>query len=279
MRGPAGATSGSSRTTTAERSCSSSPPGRCACCSPSGKAAVADQLDEAVQGRRRARQGAQAEARHAEPRRGEAGAAALCRCASSPVARRCGWTGRRTAAHCSSTGTRRQADDRQHGCRSTATSAASCRGRCRTTGIREALRAQAVVARSYALATLKPGTLFDLYADTRSQVYGGIPAEAASTNRAIGSTAGQRGLLERARRDDLLPLDLGRKDGLERGGMAGGGARAVSRVRLRSVRRSLEAPPLGAVPLDAGRSVARKLGVGGCATSSSPAGRRDARRR
>ena len=56
---------------------------------------------------------------------------------------------------------------------------------------REALRAQPVVARSYALATLKPGALFDLYADTRSQVYGGIPAEAASTNRAIGSTAGR----------------------------------------------------------------------------------------
>ena len=47
------------------------------------------------------------------------------------------------------------------------------------------------MARSYALATLKPGALFDLYADTRSQVYGGIPAEAASTNRAIGSTAGR----------------------------------------------------------------------------------------
>ena len=56
---------------------------------------------------------------------------------------------------------------------------------------REALRAQSVVARSYALATLKPGALFDLYADTRSQVYGGIPAEAVSTNRAIGSTAGR----------------------------------------------------------------------------------------
>ena len=55
----------------------------------------------------------------------------------------------------------------------------------------EALRAQAVVARSYALATLKPGTLFDLYADTRSQVYGGIQAEEDSTNRAIGSTAGK----------------------------------------------------------------------------------------
>jgi SpoIID/LytB domain protein len=56
---------------------------------------------------------------------------------------------------------------------------------------REALRAQSVVARSYALATLKPGALFDLYADTRSQVYGGIPAESASTNRAVGSTAGR----------------------------------------------------------------------------------------
>ncbi|MCP9484679.1 MAG: SpoIID/LytB domain-containing protein [Gaiellaceae bacterium MAG52_C11] len=54
-----------------------------------------------------------------------------------------------------------------------------------------ALRAQAVVARSYALATLKPGKLFDLYADTRSQVYGGIRAEEDSTNRAIGATAGR----------------------------------------------------------------------------------------
>ena len=54
----------------------------------------------------------------------------------------------------------------------------------------EALRAQSVVSRSYALATLKPGTPFDLYADTRSQVYGGVAAEAASTNLAIGSTAG-----------------------------------------------------------------------------------------
>ncbi len=56
---------------------------------------------------------------------------------------------------------------------------------------REALRAQAVVARSYALATLKPGELFDLYADTRSQVYGGIRAEEPTTNRAIGATAGR----------------------------------------------------------------------------------------
>jgi stage II sporulation protein D len=55
----------------------------------------------------------------------------------------------------------------------------------------EALKAQAVVARSYALATLKPGKRYDLYADTRSQVYGGIRAEAWTTNRAIAATAGR----------------------------------------------------------------------------------------
>ena len=55
----------------------------------------------------------------------------------------------------------------------------------------EALKAQAVVARSYTLATLKPGTRFDLYSDTRSQVYGGIRAEKASTNLAVASTAGR----------------------------------------------------------------------------------------
>jgi stage II sporulation protein D len=55
----------------------------------------------------------------------------------------------------------------------------------------EALRAQAVVARSYALATLKPTKLFDTYDDTRSQVYGGIQAEKVSTNRAVAATAGR----------------------------------------------------------------------------------------
>jgi stage II sporulation protein D len=55
----------------------------------------------------------------------------------------------------------------------------------------QALRAQAVVARSYALATLKPGRLYDLLPDARSQVYGGIRAEDPSTNRAVGATAGR----------------------------------------------------------------------------------------
>ncbi len=54
-----------------------------------------------------------------------------------------------------------------------------------------ALRAQAVAARTYALATRNPGATFDLYADTRDQMYGGIRAEKPSTNWAVGATSGR----------------------------------------------------------------------------------------
>jgi stage II sporulation protein D len=54
----------------------------------------------------------------------------------------------------------------------------------------EALKAQAVVARSYALAVRKTGA-YDVYADTRSQVYGGIAAEKPTTNAAVDATATQ----------------------------------------------------------------------------------------
>jgi SpoIID/LytB domain protein len=54
-----------------------------------------------------------------------------------------------------------------------------------------AYEAQAVVARSYALARLGGRGRFDLYADTRDQVYGGIAAERASTNEAVGDTSGR----------------------------------------------------------------------------------------
>jgi stage II sporulation protein D len=55
----------------------------------------------------------------------------------------------------------------------------------------EALKAQAVAARTYAITTSKSGAGFDHYPDTRSQVYGGIAAETASTNQAVAGTAGQ----------------------------------------------------------------------------------------
>ena len=54
----------------------------------------------------------------------------------------------------------------------------------------EALKAQAVVARSYALSHLHGGA-FDLYPDTRSQVYLGVPEEEDSTSAAVNATAGQ----------------------------------------------------------------------------------------
>ena len=55
----------------------------------------------------------------------------------------------------------------------------------------EALRAQAVAARTYALATSKDGDGFDQYADTRSQVYNGIAGETAATDDAVTATAGE----------------------------------------------------------------------------------------
>jgi stage II sporulation protein D len=55
----------------------------------------------------------------------------------------------------------------------------------------EALKAQAVAARSYALANLTKGRDFDLYGDTRSQVYGGIAAESPAASAAVDATKGQ----------------------------------------------------------------------------------------
>src|SRR6185437_14755876 len=56
----------------------------------------------------------------------------------------------------------------------------------------EALKAQAVAARSYALSHLHPSNGgFDLYSDTRDQVYLGIPHEAPTTTAAVTATAGQ----------------------------------------------------------------------------------------
>ncbi|HYP56457.1 MAG TPA: SpoIID/LytB domain-containing protein [Solirubrobacterales bacterium] len=53
-----------------------------------------------------------------------------------------------------------------------------------------ALRAQAIAARSYALTGRIDGNGFDLYEDTRSQVYDGIASEDPRTNRAADETRG-----------------------------------------------------------------------------------------
>lgn len=53
-----------------------------------------------------------------------------------------------------------------------------------------ALVAQAVAARSYALATMSPTATYDVFDDTRSQVYGGKDGEDRRTNRAVEATRG-----------------------------------------------------------------------------------------
>ena len=55
----------------------------------------------------------------------------------------------------------------------------------------EALKAQAVAARSYALANATAGRPFDLYGDTRSQVFGGTKVENDATSAAVDATKGQ----------------------------------------------------------------------------------------
>ena len=54
----------------------------------------------------------------------------------------------------------------------------------------EALKAQAVVARSYALRSRRPSEEYDVFADTRSQMYRGIAGEAATAIAAVRSTRG-----------------------------------------------------------------------------------------
>jgi stage II sporulation protein D len=55
----------------------------------------------------------------------------------------------------------------------------------------QALDAQAVAARTFALTSDVGGSAYQLYSDTRSQEYGGVGAETARTNAAVAATRGQ----------------------------------------------------------------------------------------
>ena len=54
-----------------------------------------------------------------------------------------------------------------------------------------ALEAQAVASRTYALTAHAGGARFDVYADTRSQVYRGVVAQTPQTDAAVSATTGQ----------------------------------------------------------------------------------------
>jgi stage II sporulation protein D len=51
-----------------------------------------------------------------------------------------------------------------------------------------ALRAQAIAARSYALTSRRPADPFDVFPDTRSQMYRGVTGEAPQTTAAVRAT-------------------------------------------------------------------------------------------
>ena len=55
----------------------------------------------------------------------------------------------------------------------------------------EALKAQAVAARTYAITTNVGGGFYDLYPDTRSQMYRGVSAETPATDAAVAATSAQ----------------------------------------------------------------------------------------
>jgi SpoIID/LytB domain protein len=55
----------------------------------------------------------------------------------------------------------------------------------------DALKAQAVAARTYAITTSKGGAGWDQYPDTRSQVYAGVGGERPSSNEAVAETRGE----------------------------------------------------------------------------------------
>jgi stage II sporulation protein D len=55
----------------------------------------------------------------------------------------------------------------------------------------EALKVQAVAARTYALATRKTSGSFDQYPDTRSQVYRGVTGESVRSDAAVSDTSGR----------------------------------------------------------------------------------------
>ena len=54
-----------------------------------------------------------------------------------------------------------------------------------------ALQAQAIASRTYALTSDAGGSRFDVYSDTRSQMYEGAAAETPQSNAAVSATAGR----------------------------------------------------------------------------------------
>ena len=107
----------------------------------------------------------------------------------------------------------------------------------------EALKSQAVAARSYALATRQVGAPFDVYSDTRSQMYLGLASEIARDELGPSMRRSAGALLQGHDRDDVILVDVGRQDGVEPG--VDRNRAPVPRLGARSLRHHLAVPRLG----------------------------------
>ena len=95
----------------------------------------------------------------------------------------------------------------------------------------QALDVQAVAARTYAITTDVSGSNFDLYPDTRSQMYRGVAAETPSTDAAVAATRGQVVTYAGRPGRHLLLQQLRRPHREHRERVAGLDARAVAEGR------------------------------------------------
>ena len=109
----------------------------------------------------------------------------------------------------------------------------------------EALKAQAIAARTYAITTAKSAD-FDHYADTRSQVYGGVGIETAATNAAVADTRGQIVTYQGQPVVTYFFSTSGGKTEAVENTTLGNEPQAVAAVGRGRVRRRLAAPPLDA---------------------------------
>ena len=93
----------------------------------------------------------------------------------------------------------------------------------------EALKVQAVAARTYAITDDVGGDGFDLYTDTRSQMYRGVAAETPATDAAVAATARAGGHLQRRPRVTYFSASSGGYTENIENVWAGAAARAVAR--------------------------------------------------
>ena len=107
----------------------------------------------------------------------------------------------------------------------------------------EALKVQAVAARTYAITTSVGGGTFDLYSDTRSQMYGGVAAETPVDRRGRRRDPRAGRHLPRHPGRHLLLLELGRLHREHPERLARVPARALARRRARPLRRRRPATP------------------------------------